>query len=245
LASGTTIENLEESEDDNVINIDRGDMLAVKLILDHYKLFQNEMNECSLKDAAADKMAKQRLGLKSGDEIDEALLFEQIKKEKVNAWFYKDLNGNIDKLESIIKNKSYLKKSLFGERKISLQTVLASKKSEVLESGKGFMFMEISGNMPFSDERFDEIHMVSGYGIPICKDPILTKELARILKPGGSIVVTGNIPVLKSIGITITNTYDGQIANCPDFFWEYFDAEDWNWELKAEDVRSEHTLGGI
>ncbi len=228
LASGTKIENLMMGNTlgDNVINLDRGDMIDTQFILHHYEKFQTKIDEdVSLPEEEFVKKAKQRLKAEDGDER----IPEQIKKEKVNFWFYEILKGNIDKLEKIINET------------MGSPSHLAKEKLEVLEAEKGFMFGDISPQMKFINERFDEIRMVSGYGIPILKDEDYTREMARMLKADGVLIITGNRGVLTSNGIKLDKKRTNLVF--PNFLENYFEFKgvDAN---KAGEVGSEHTLGG-
>lgn len=231
LASGTNINRLMTGVKgvDNVINLDRGDMVDTQFILKNYDKFADEIEQAVHNKVDFQSRASSRLkGVHTAQQ-----LAEQVKKEKLNFWFYKTLDGDIDSLERIIKSKEGLK------------VALAKDKAALLKADKGFMFGSVSPRMRFSDQRFDEIHMVSGYGIELLKSQELTAEMARLLKPGGYLIVTGNVPVLKSIGITITDSYDGGKATLPVHVEQhYFDAADWNWKVDAHTLGSEHTLGG-
>ena len=50
--------------------------------------------------------------------------------------------------------------------------------------------------MQFVDNRFDKVNMVSGYGIKLEGD--LLSKIHNVLKDNGTLIVSGNEPVLMS-----------------------------------------------
>jgi SAM-dependent methyltransferase len=202
-------------------------MLFTQFIVEHYEIFKEEIIK-SVYPIDFSEMALNRLGLKTAPQ---EVIENQIIKEQVNYWFYKILKGDLKLVESIIVKKS-------------LGPKMQAKMEELNKAVQGFVLGEVSEAMSFKNNQFDEIKMISGYGIPLFKKEALTREVARILKPGGFMIITGNRAVLKSNGIRIIKTYDGSSCTFPPFVNDLFEVVDWDQEVDAKKLGSEHTLGG-
>lgn len=146
------------------------------------------------------------------DAQDKAL---QIKREKLNK-FARD--KSVEDLKILIRSRG-------------LTGLLSEREQELLEAGKGFQFGDVN-TVALDDNSFDEIYMISGFGIKIEGD--LLDKIKRLLVSGGTFIVMGNVAVLVSNGLW--NRRQSQMIALNGFSGTYLNI-DGPWA-------SRHTAGG-